>query len=205
MNRTASDWSAILFSCGVDQTTAAKWSPVFADTINADTFSAGDKDIQEFLGQILHESGLLTITEENLNYRTPERIRAVWPLRFPTLTDAAPYAKNPQALANKVYGGRLGNTTPGDGWKYRGRGLLQCTGRDCYREVGAKLGADFEGSPELLAQPEYALRAAIAWWEGHIPDSVLGNIQRETKIVNGGQIGIDDRIALTEKARKAMV
>lgn len=204
MSRSATEWSAILARCGVRTETASRWAPVFADVIGDDTFSADDRDIPEFLGQILHESGLLEITEENLNYKRAERICAVWPRRFPDVDDAEPYVRNPPALANKVYSGRLGNKDPGDGFKYRGRGLLQCTGRDCYAEVGRILGVDLVGQPDLLAQPETALRSAIAWWEGHIPDAVLGNVQRQTKIVNGGQIGLADRVMLTQLARQAV-
>lgn len=85
--------------------------------------------LQFFLAQLGHESSGLTVDEENLDY-SAARLMAVWPSRFPTLAAAQPYAHNPRALANKVYGGRLGNIGPDDGWKYRGRGYIQLTGRD---------------------------------------------------------------------------
>src|ERR1700682_3639529 len=85
--------------------------------------------LRHFMSQVLHETGGLTILIESLNYRA-ERLLEVWPTRFKTVADATPFAHNAEALANNVYGGRLGNTQPGDGWKFIGRGLLQITGRE---------------------------------------------------------------------------
>lgn len=201
--RTAHDWYDILIACQVKPHVAAEWSEVFADVVKPDSFSAGDEDLSAFLGQILHESDGLTRLEENLSY-SAERLTVVWPNRFPTKADAQPYARNPEALANKVYGGRMGNTDPGDGWKYRGRGPPQVTGRDNYRAVGEIMGQDLEGMPELLEQPRFALEAAIAWWEDRIPDSLLGDIEKTTRRVNGGTLGLAHREDLTEKAREAL-
>src|SRR5256885_1044045 len=96
--------------------------------------------LAHFLAQILHESGGLTIAEENLDY-SARRMTQVWPRRFPTLADAAPYAHNPRTLAAKVYNGRMGNR-PGsdDGYSYRGRGLMQTTGRENYARMGRLCG-----------------------------------------------------------------
>lgn len=95
--------------------------------------------------------------EENLFYSTAARIRAVWPSRFPTVAAAAPFAKNPRGLANKVYNGRMGNRAGSDdGWTYRGRGLVQITGRDNYERAGGKIGVD------LIAAPERALELPIS-------------------------------------------
>lgn len=83
-----------------------------------------------------HETGArFAPVEENLNY-SAKRLTQVWPTRFPTIAAAAPYANNPQKLANKVYGGRMGNTGPEDGWRYRGRSLVQITGKDNYDKYG---------------------------------------------------------------------
>lgn len=84
---------------------------------------------------------------ENLNYTSASRIRAVWPTRF-TLATALDYVRQPQKLANKVYGGRLGNVRPNDGWTYRGRGLAQITGRENYAKFARLLGVDIEASPD---------------------------------------------------------
>lgn len=89
--------------------------------------------VAHFLAQVGVESGGLARVEENLSY-SAERLMTVWPSRFKTLAAAQAYARNPEALANKVYGGRMGSTQPGDGWRYRGRGLKQLTGRNNYKE-----------------------------------------------------------------------
>lgn len=198
------DWAAILSSVGCSNQTATSWAPVFARVITPATFSKGDAELPDFLGQVMHESGMLTRIEENLNYTSAARICAVWPTRFRTQADAEPFVRNPQGLANKVYGGRMGNTQPGDGWKFRGRGLLQVTGRDNYRTVGERLGVDLVTAPDLLARPVWALRSAVAWWNRNIPDEALGNVSRITKLVNGGDHGLADRLALTQRAGSAL-
>lgn len=179
------------------------WSHVFSVEIKPDTFSAGDTELPWFLGQILHESAMLERLEESLSY-TAERICQVWPSRFPTLADARPYARSPEVLANRVYGGRLGNTEPGDGWRYRGRGVLQVTGRANYLTVGRTIGMSLVGSPDMLAKPSVALRASLAWWNGTIPDAAIGNIKRVRRLVNGGAVGIDDCARLTNLAIRAV-
>jgi putative chitinase len=150
----------------------------------------------------LHESGLLEHVEENLNYGASGLLRT-WPTRFNEET-AQSHARQPAKIANKVYGGRLGNNEPGDGWKYRGRGLIQVTGKDNYQAVGDVLGVDLVTDPDLLAQPEWALKSAIAWWEKKVPDAIMGDTVRVSKRVNGGTIGLDHRIALTGKAQDAL-
>jgi putative chitinase len=201
--RNAQEWAHILIDCHVKPFVAAKWGAVFAETVRPTSFSAGDKDLQDFLGQVLHESAGLTVLEENLNYGA-QRLMAVWPKRFPTLAKAAQYAHNPERLANYVYAGRLGNTQPGDGWQYRGRGPIQVTGKDNYAKVGDLMGQDLINNPDLMAQPHYALEAAIAWWEDRIPDAMLGDSERVTTRVNGGLIGLADREQLTLAAGHAL-
>jgi putative chitinase len=203
MNRTAPEWYDVLVSCGVKPTVAATWSGVFADTIKAKSFSQGDAELDDFLGQILHESQGLTRFSENLDY-SAERLCQVWERRFPTLADARPYARNPEALANRVYGGRMGNTAPGDGWRYRGRSPIQLTGKDNYAHVGELMGQDLVNMPELLEQPRFALEAAILWWEDRIPDSMLGDPEKVTRRVNGDVIGLADRERLTTLAGEAL-
>lgn len=119
----------------------------------------------EFLAQAAHETGGFTIIAEDLTY-TAKRLCEVWPDRFKTPLDprAALCANNPERLAEAVYGGRLGNAEAGDGFRYRGRGFFQDTGRDCYREYSGAAGFDLEANPELLERPDISLRLAIARW-----------------------------------------
>ena len=203
--KTAQKWAEILRACGVKPATASRWAPVLAAEIRSGAFSAGDAELDEFLGQVLHESQMLERLEENLMYTTPERLCAVWPTRFRTAADAKPYVRNPRGLANKVYGGRLGNVGADDGWLYRGSGLIQCTGRDNFLLVGKAIGVDLVATPDRLRTDHaVALRASIAWWEGRVPDSAMGNVRRITKIVNGGTHGLDDRGRLAALAAKAI-
>lgn len=205
MQRTASEWNGILVQLGVKPVTAAKWSTVFAQVVQAGTFSIGDKELDDFLGQVLHESAMLERLEEGLYYKTPGRLMAIWPSRFKSLESEKPYLCNPEALANFVYGGRMGNTAPGSGWRNRGSGLIQITGADNMRAVQAATGIPVYDNPELLRRvtPE-ALRVCIAWWEGNIPDAVMGDVVKVSKRVNGGTIGLAHRKALTDEAREAL-
>lgn len=203
MRRDEAEWNRVLIQCGVKPITAAMWSIHFASTINDSTFSAGASELDDFLREILHESGMLSRLEEGLNY-SAERLMQVWPTRFPTLESAQPYARNGMVLANKVYGGRMGNVDPGDGFKYRGRGLMMVTGRDNYRALGKIMGLDLERNPDLLAQPVYALLAAIAWWEGNVPDGIMGDVKRVRRAVNGGSTGLQHTTQLASTVQKAL-
>ena len=198
------DWQSILTRAGVNRQQVTAWAPIFAAQIATPArFSLGPDELDDFIGQICHESGMLTRLEESLTYSTPERIMAVWPRRFPTRESALPFVRNGEALANQVYGGRMGNTEPGDGWRYRGRGLIQVTGRDNYTRLARVLGLDLVRFPEQLARPETALRSAIAWWEGNVPDGVMGDIVKVTRAVNGGTVGLDHRRLVTDAADRA--
>lgn len=203
MKRTPAAWAAILRACNVKPAMAELWGEIFADEIGDRTFSQGEADLADFLPTILVESMHLERMEENLSY-TAERIAQVWPSRFPTVNDARPYARSPEALANKVYGGRIGNVAPGDGWRYRGRSPIQITGRANYERVGDLMGQNLVGIPDLLSQPRYALEACIAWWEDKIPDTLLGETTAIRKRVNGGTLGLAEVQALTKTVRKAL-
>lgn len=203
MNRSAHDWYDILVRCQVKPTVAAIWSEVFADTVTDKSFNLGDAELDDFLGQILHESNHLQALTENMNY-SAERLCQVWPKRFPTLEAAQPYAHNPEALANKVYGGRMGNTAPGDGWKYRARTPIGLTGLDNYAHVGELMGQDLVNQPELLEQPRFALEACILWWEDTITDNLIGDPEKETERINGSLLGLADRKRLIGEAQEAL-
>jgi len=150
--------------------------------------------LAHFMAQVLHESGGLCIVEESLSY-TAKRMMVIWPKRFPTLEAAQPYAKNTQKLANKVYGGRMGNTDPDDGWRYSGRGLLQITGRESYARYGGRLGCNLVGEPVLASDPQWSLSIAAEEWtdKGCNPFADKDDINTITKRINGGLIGLDER------------
>lgn len=119
-----------------------------------------------FLAQTHHESGGFMRVRENLNYSTPERIRNVWPYRFRSIKDAELYVRKPEKLANIVYANRMGNGDEysGDGWRYRGRGLIQITGKDNYRAAAKGMGLPLLAEPELLEEKEYAAASAGWYW-----------------------------------------
>ncbi len=162
--------------------------------------------LAHFMAQVLHESGGLCIVEENLSY-TAKRMMAIWPKRFPTLESAMPFAKNPQALANKVYGGRMGNVGPDDGWRYIGRGLLQITGRESYERYGSRLGCDLVGEPALAADPQWCLKIAAEEWIDKKCNTFADNddITTITKRINGGLIGFDERKKWLVKTKQVWV
>ena len=161
--------------------------------------------LQYFLAQLGHESNGLTHREENLNY-SASRLMEIWPGRFPTLEIARQYAHDPEKLANFVYGGRLGNKDPGDGYRYRGRGYIQLTGRDTYREMGKIAGLDLEAHPELAAKPENAVKIACAFWTSRKlnPSCDIGDFTGVTQKINGGTNGLNDRLDWLRKVKQVV-
>ena len=160
-----------------------------------------------FLAQVAHESGGLSVIEENLKY-SAKRMTEIWPSRFPTLASAEPFAGNPEALANKVYASRMGNGSPdsGDGWKYRGRGYIQITGRDGYRAIGNAIGVNLENDPDRASDPDDALRVACGFWKWKNINAACdeGDFLKVTRLVNGGTTGQADREAWLAKVRKVL-
>jgi putative chitinase len=157
-----------------------------------------------FIGQCGHESNSFKNLEENLNY-SAKRLMAVWPSRFPEIDVAEKYEYQPEKIANKVYGGRadLGNKEDGDGWKFHGRGLIQLTGRTNYTVCGLALGKPFAEHPELVLDPENAALSAGWFFNKRNLNQLADNEDWETmtKRINGGTIGLKDRI---ERIHKAM-
>ncbi len=153
-----------------------------------------------FLAQILHESGGFYYTKELMSY-SAELLMKTWPSKFPTMDRALQYAKQPEKLANYVYGGRMGNDQPGDGWKYFGRGLIGVTGKDNYANLSKDTGIDFVKNPELLEQPYYAVLSAINFWNKYNLNlkADQGDFKGITQRINGGQIGATDREAKYKK------
>ena len=163
--------------------------------------------LEYFLAQIGHESGGLTTFEEGLNY-SAKRLSQVFRRRFPTIEAAQPFANNPQKLANQIYAGRMGNGDPasGDGFRYRGRGFIQITGRDGYRNVGRRIDIDLEREPDLAGGVEnYLVVAAGFWmWKGLNGICDTGDFTAATRRINGGTVGLEDRKAWLDKARRVL-
>ena len=156
-----------------------------------------------FLGQCGHECGNFRVFEENLNYKAATLMK-LWPKRFPTLEIANQYAGNPKKIANNVYANRMGNRdeASGDGYRFRGRGCIQLTGHSNYFHAGQALGVDFVMQPDLVATPLYAVMTAGWFWSTHgcNPLAESANWVGLTKKINGGTIGLDDRVSHTSLA-----
>jgi putative chitinase len=178
-----------------------------ADLLKEFGISAGQNRLHFFLAQIGHESGGKPV-EENLNY-SAKRMTQVWPKRFPTIASTAGFANNPRALANKVYGGRMGNAANNDdGWNYRGRGLIQITGKDGYQNTGDNSGdantkLDLVGKPDLATNPKSALRVAASFWKWKRINAACdaGDFVKVTKLINGGTVGLQDRFKWLDKVQ----
>lgn len=170
--------------------------------------AADERDIStplqlvHFLSQQSVESMGFTVFVENLSY-SAQRLCQVWPGRFPNLIAAHPFEHDPEKLAERTYGGRLGNSQPGDGFRFRGRGTLQITGRENYQKYGEIIGVDLIAEPDKAAWPTIAPRIAAAYWASHHlnpladKDDVLGI----TLAINGGRTGLADREAAVAKAK----
>ena len=156
--------------------------------------------LAHFLSQCAHESGNFKAVTENLNY-SPDGLRRVFPKYFPTLESTTGYARNPEKIANKVYANRMGNgpETSGEGWKFRGKGYIQLTGKNNYAEFSKYIGEDCVAYPDLVST-KYPLESAAFFFEknnlwaicdkGNSPDVVTAL----TKRVNGGILGLADRL-----------
>ena len=159
--------------------------------------------LRHFLARVCVETGGLRSLEENLSY-TAQRLTQVWPNRFPTIAAATPFAKNPQKLANSVYGGRLGNFKPDDGWTYRGSGLLQNTGRENFELVEDGTGLPVVDHPEMLRSFPGALEAATIFWTKRNINALAdqNDVAGVCKKVNGGTNGLADQRIWLAKAAK---
>ena len=153
--------------------------------------------VAAFLAQCAHESGGFIFLKENLNYRAAS-LRKVFPKYFPDDATAATYANKPQMIANRVYANRMGNgdEASGDGWRYCGRGLIQLTGKNNYTFFAASLDIPVEEASEYLETFEGAVQSGCFFWEQNKLNqwADTGDILTLTKRINGGTIGLEDRI-----------
>jgi putative chitinase len=160
-----------------------------------------------FLSQVAHESALLTALVENLNYSADALVR-IFPHHFDP-PRAQAYQRNPQKIANRIYADRMGNgdEASGDGYRFRGRGLIQITGRDNYKACGAGLGKPLLDSPEILATPEAAALSAAWFWSSHGLNELADrkDVAAMTKRINGGTLGLEERTKLFTQATDVLV
>lgn len=171
-------------------------APIFNETFERWTILT-PRQQAGFIGQCGHESGNFRVIEENLNYAA-ERLCKIWPKRFPSLADAQPYHRNPRKIANKVYANRMGNRDEAsdDGWRFRGSGWIQLTGHDNFFHFGKAMGLDFVMQPDLVRTPQYAAHSAGWFWSTHGCNKLAeaGDWTGLTKKINGGTIGLEDRV-----------
>ena len=182
---------------------AGVFVPVF-NTAMSQYQIVGAKRIAAFISQVGHESGHLTRLVENLNY-SADALRRNWPSRF-SVELASAVARKPEQIANIAYGNRMGNSGPSDGWKYRGRGLIQITGKNNYRACGEALGLDLIAQPDLLEKPQHACMSAAWFWATNGLNTLAdaGDFRMITQRVNGGQNGVKERQALYTRALEVL-
>lgn len=194
----------LLEALGIRHALAVQWLPHISQAAHRYQIDASPRRIAAWLATIAHESARLTRVVENLNY-SAEGLAATWPARYADITGqpnatAQRIARHPEQIANLTYAGRMGNGTAGsgDGWHFRGRGLIQITGLDNYAESGEALGLDLIDHPEQLEQPHYAALSAAEWWarKGCNQLADTGDMAAITRRVNGGLNGLDDRLKL---------
>ena len=153
--------------------------------------------VAAFIAQCAHESGGFRRLKENLNYKW-ESLRRVFPKYFPTDDVAQEYAHKPEQIANRIYGSRMGNgdESSGDGFRYCGRGLIQLTGKNNYTKFAESIGMAVEEVPSLLETYDGAVKSACWFWSSNNLNqwADVGDILTMTKRINGGTIGLEDRI-----------
>ena len=185
----------------------ARYVPALNEEMGADEINTPLR-IAHFIAQIAHESGSFHYSAENLNY-SAKALRAVFGKYFPTDEEAEAYARQPEKIANRVYANRMGNgdEASGEGWKFRGRGLIQLTGKDNYTKCGAGTDMDLISDPDQLANDANAAVAASGWfWDSRGLNAYADkdDVETITKRINGGLNGIDDRKEFLARAKAAL-
>ncbi len=162
--------------------------------------------VAHFLAQVVHESSRMQHVVEGMSY-SAERLLQVFPRYFGSLAEAQAYARQPERIGNRVYGGRMGNgdEASGDGYRYRGRGLIQLTGKNNYRAFSQWVGDDVVAHPERVSE-RYAVQSAVFFWDTHAlnPLADVDDTVTITRRINGGLNGFDDRFQLLEKAKAVL-
>ena len=179
------------------------------DALNATLAGHGidsELRIAHFLAQVMHESGCLRLVEENLKY-SAEGLRKTFRKYFRTDAEAQAYARQPERIGSRVYGGRMGNgpESTGEGYRYRGRGLIQLTGKDNYRSFAQWVGADVVANPDWVAE-RYAVQSAVYFWKKNDLNALadIDDLAGTTRRINGGLNGYEDRHGLLMKAKRTL-
>lgn len=161
-----------------------------------------------FLAQCAHESATFNRVTENLNYRA-ETLLKIFPKYYKTLNEAVAHARKPELIANRVYSSRMGNgdANSGDGYRYRGRGLIQLTGKTNYTECSKGLNVDLIKTPEYLETAVGASRSAAWFWSHNSLNKFAdaGDVVGATKRINGGTNGLEERIELYKRAKSVLI
>ncbi len=188
---------------------ADEWHQALVDILPKWNITTPDR-VAAFMAECSHESVNFTVLEENLNYSW-QQLRKVFPRYFPTDSLAQQYHRQPEKIANRVYddanrSSKLGNTAPGDGWKFRGRGIIQMTGKNNYTAFAASIGKTVDQTVEYLQTKDGAVEGAAWFWNSrkiNVPADAK-NIDAVSKLVNGGTIGLAERRDLYNKSVKIL-
>lgn len=208
MNITQNQFQA---AAGISAQVADRWYPHLAKMFTE--FGITDPLARAmFIAQVGHESGGWRDIVESFNYSAAglqatfgNRLTAADAVRLGRQSGEYSVPRNRQSqIADAVYGYRMGNCNPGDGWAYRGRGLIQITGRANYSACGQTLGVDLVSTPHLLERDDIAMRSAGWFWKSRGCGAAVPDVTRVTRIINGGTNGLDDRRSRFDKARKAL-
>lgn len=183
----------LIFPKALDSVGVVKGISILYDKYQINT----SKRLAQFLAQVHHESGGLTALSENLNYGAPGLLKNF--SKYFNNANVGSYARMPEMIANRVYASRMGNgaEASGDGFKYRGRGAIQLTGKDNYKAAGDALGFDYVSTPDLVSTFPHALTTAGWFWNSRSLNALAdaGDSLSVCKKINGGTHGLDDRVA----------
>lgn len=193
----------VLKGIGISDELINRWADPLSDAFKIYDIS-NEKRIAAFLSQVLVESGNFKWLEENLNY-SAKGLLTTFPKYF-NVSQAKNYERKPQAIASRVYGNRMGNgdEKSGDGWKYRGRGLIQLTGKSNYQKFDVTVSDNIIDNPDLVKTPKYAVLSACWFWDiNNLNDLAdAGNIVGMSRKVNGGDNHLDERVDLYNRIMK---
>ncbi len=193
---------SLLTGLGVTEARAEKYLPALNEALAEHGIDTPLR-VAHFLSQVLHESGKMKFVEENLNY-SAKGLQSIFGKYFKTTAEAEAYARNREKIGSRVYGNRMGNgpENTGEGYRYRGRGLIQLTGKNNYRAFSDWIKDDVVADPDRVAN-QYVVHSAVFFWTKNNINALADkdDVVRVTKRINGGTHGLDDRKALLAKAK----